>query len=42
MACEELVSSLKERAEATKTGLHDLEAWKEVQVKKLDLMKKAL
>ena len=30
MAYEKLVDRLKERAEVAETGLHELEAWKEV------------
>ena len=33
---------LKERAESVETGLCELEAWKDVQIRKLDLTKKAL
>ena len=37
-----MVDRLKERAKAVEKGLHELEAWREVQIKKLDLTKKAL
>ena len=39
---ENCVYRLKEKAEATKTELNKLKAWKEVQVKKLTMTKKAL
>lgn len=42
MAQEKLVNCLKERAEATETGLHELKGWRVVQIKKLNLTKKAL
>ena len=42
VAREKFVDRLKERAEAAEMGLHELEAWREVQFKKLDLTKKAL
>ena len=42
MACEKLVDRLKERADVVETGLRELEAWKEVQIKKFDLTKKLL
>ena len=34
------VDRLKERAKTIETGLRELETWKEVQIKKLDLTKK--
>ena len=37
-----LVDRLKERAKTAEMGLHKLEAWREVQIKMLDLTKKAL
>lgn len=42
MAQEKLVNRLKERAKTAEMGLHKLEAWREVQIKMLDLTKKAL
>ena len=42
MAQEQLVDHLKERAESVETRLSPLEAWKDVQIRKLDLTKKAL
>ena len=42
MAREKLVDCLKERAKSTKTGLNELKTWREVQIKMLDVMKKAL
>ena len=42
IAREKLVDRLKERVETAETWLHELEAWKEVQLKKLDVTKKAL
>ena len=41
IAREKLVDHLKERAKVVNTGLHELEAWREVQIKKLDITKKA-
>lgn len=42
MPWEQLVDCLKERAETAEMGLHKLEAQREVQIRKLDLTKKAL
>ena len=42
MAQEKLIGCLKERAKATETGLNKLKTKREVQIKKLDVMKKAL
>ena len=42
IAREKLVDHLKERVETAERWLHELEAWKEVQLKKLDVTKKAL
>jgi len=42
MAREKLVDRLKERAESAETGLNELKTWREVQIKKLDVTKKAL
>lgn len=42
LAQEKLVYHLKERAEATETGLNELKAWREVQGRKQDMTKKAL
>lgn len=39
---EKLVDHLKERAETVETRLRKLEAWREVQIRKLDQTKKAL
>ena len=41
-AREKLVDRLKERAKSAETGLNDLKTWREVQIKKLDVTKKAL
>lgn len=37
-----MLSSLKSRVKAAETRLHELKAWREVQIKKLDLTKKPL
>jgi len=42
MAQKKLVNYLKERVEAAETGLNELKTWREVQIKKLDVTKKAL
>jgi len=42
MAREKLVDRLKERADVVETRLCELEAWKEIQIKKFDLTKKLL
>ena len=42
MAWEQLVDCLKEKAETAEIGLHELKAQREVQIRKLDLTKKAL
>ena len=42
MAREQLVDHLKERAETVEIWLCELEAWKDVQIRELDLTKKAL
>ena len=42
MAREQLVDHLKEWAETVEMWLCELEAWKDVQIRKLDLTKKAL
>lgn len=42
MAWEQLMDCLKKRAEIEKTRIHELKAWREVQIKKLDVTKKAL
>ena len=39
---EKWVNSLKEKAKAIMTELNELKTWKEVQVKKLTMTKKAL
>ena len=42
MAQKKLVDDLKEKVEAAETGLNELKTWREVQIKKLDVTKKAL
>ena len=41
LALEKWVDRLEEKAETTETELNELKAWKEVQVKKLAMIKKA-
>ena len=42
MSQEMVVGRLREKAKVTKSSLRELEAWKEVQVNKLDLTNKLL
>ena len=42
LSWEKWVDRLREKVEATETELNELKAWKEVQVKKLTVTKKAL
>ena len=42
MAWEQLADRFKERIETAEMGLRELKTWKEVQIRKLDLTKKAL